>query len=53
MQVGVLTTLAFIFVFYVFQGLDPEEFVDEMLRGLKNMLMPIVMVVLAFSFAAA
>ncbi|HHY91250.1 MAG TPA: hypothetical protein GX503_06250, partial [Clostridiales bacterium] len=53
MQAGVLITLAFIFVFYVFQGLDPEAFVDEMLRGLKNMLMPIVMVVLAFSFAAA
>lgn len=53
MQVGVLTILAFIFVLYVIQGVDPEEFADQILKGIKNMPMPLVMVVLAFCFATA
>ena len=51
MQMGVTATLGFCFVFSVFQGMNPMDFVDELLRGLKNMLMPILLVVLAFSFA--
>lgn len=53
MQVGVITTLAFMFLLYIPQGLvDPEEFADVAVKGLKNMLFPLVMVVLAYSFAA-
>ena len=51
MQMGVITTVGFSFIFFVFQGMDPMDFVDEILRGLKNMLMPILLVVLAFAFA--
>ncbi|MCL2373776.1 MAG: hypothetical protein FWC65_00850, partial [Treponema sp.] len=51
MQMGVISTVGFCFVFFVFQGMKPMDFVDELLRGLKNMLMPILLVVLAFSFA--
>ncbi|WZL73915.1 Na+/H+ antiporter NhaC family protein [Clostridiaceae bacterium 35-E11] len=54
MQMGVVFALGFTFVFYIFQGLiDPEEFVDVSMKGLKNMLMPLFMMVLAFSFAEA
>lgn len=51
MQMGVITAVGFNFLFFVFQGMEPMDYVDEVLRGLKNMLMPIFMVVLAFSFA--
>ena len=51
MQKGVLTTLAFMFVFYMWQGLmTEEEFTDLVLEGLKNMLMPIMLMILAFLF---
>ncbi|MBA1333629.1 MAG: hypothetical protein HPY66_0022 [Firmicutes bacterium] len=54
MQMGVITTLGFLFVLYIPQGLlDPEEFADTVIKGIKNMLMPLVMVVLAYAFAAA
>jgi len=51
MQKGVISAVGFCFIFFVFQGMKPVDFVDEILRGLKNMLMPILLVVLAFSFA--
>ncbi len=51
MQMGVITAIGFSFVWFVLQGMDPEQFVDEVLRGLKNMVMPIMLVLLAFSFA--
>lgn len=51
MQKGVLLTLAFMFAFYMWQGLMPaEEFMDQVLVGLKNMLMPIMLMILAFLF---
>lgn len=51
MQKGVFTTLAFMFVFYMWQGLmTEEEFFDLVLEGLKNMLMPIMLMILAFLF---
>lgn len=54
MQMGVLATIGFLFILYIPQGiLTPEEFADMVLKGLKNMLMPLVMVVLAYLFAAA
>lgn len=51
MQMGVITTICFNFIWFVAQGMDPSEYVDEVMRGLKNMLMPLFLVVLAFSFA--
>ena len=52
MGAGVLITLAFMFVFYLAQGVvDAEEFVDISLEGLKNMILPLILMVLAFLFA--
>ncbi len=54
LQMGVITTIGFLFLLYIPQGLmNPEEFADMVIKGLKNMLMPLVMVVLAYFFAAA
>ena len=51
MQKGVFTTLIFMFVFYMWQGLmTEEEFFDLVLEGIKNMLMPIMLMILAFLF---
>lgn len=53
MQKGVLTTVAFMFLLYIPQGLmNPEEFFDTCVTGIKHMLFPLLMVVLAFTFAA-
>ena len=51
MQMGVLTTVGFGLLWFVAQGMDPMDYVDEVLRGIKNMLMPLLLVVLAFCFA--
>lgn len=54
MQLGVLATVAFTFVLYVPQGLmGPEEFFDTCVKGIKQMLFPLLLVVVAFTFAAA
>jgi Na+/H+ antiporter NhaC len=54
MQKGVITTLFFIFVYYVGTGLmGPEEYMDVAVKGIKNMLLPMLLVVLAYFFAAA
>jgi len=54
MQLGVLTTLGFLFVFYIARAVvSPEEFADYVILGIKNMLFPLVMVILAYWFAAA
>jgi len=48
----VIFTLAFMFVFYLVQGLtDGESFFALALKGFKNMLTPLLMVVLAYMFA--
>ncbi|MBI9106808.1 MAG: hypothetical protein JEZ04_08680 [Spirochaetales bacterium] len=53
MQAGILITLAFTFFFYIFQGIiDEMEFFDLVVDGIKNMLLPLIMVVLAYMFAA-
>ena len=53
MQLGVITKVAFMFFLYIPQGImDPEEFADICIKGLKNMLFPLVMVVAAYSFAS-
>ena len=52
MQLGVLSTVAFIFVLYIPQGLmGPEEFFDTCIVGIKQMLFPLLMVILALTFA--
>lgn len=53
MSMGVLFTLGFMFVFYLAQGLmSAEEFTDLCMKGLENMMMPLMLMVLAFLFAA-
>lgn len=52
MQLGVLLTMAFMFVSYMFQGvMTAEDFADVALEGLKNMMMPLMLMILAFLFA--
>ena len=52
MQLGVLITLGFMFILYMWQGvMSAEEFTDIALEGLKNMIMPLMLMVLAFLFA--
>jgi Na+/H+ antiporter NhaC len=54
MQRGVIATCAFIFVYYVGRGImGPEEYMDLLIKGIKNMLFPLFMVVLAYFFAAS
>lgn len=52
MQMGVLATLGFMFISYMWQGvMTAEEFADVALDGLKNMMMPLMLMILAFLFA--
>lgn len=52
MQIGVLVTMAFMFIFYLAQNvMTAEEFTDVALQGLKNMILPLMLMVLAFLFA--
>ena len=52
MQMGVLTTVGLTFVLYIFQGImTPEEFFDCCVVGIKHMLFPLLMVILALTFA--
>ena len=52
MQMGVLVTMAFMFVLYLAQNLmSAEDFSDVSLQGIKNMILPLMLMVLAFLFA--
>jgi tetracycline resistance efflux pump len=52
MQMGVLVTMGFMFVFYLAQNImTAEEFTDISLQELKNMILPLLLMVLAFVFA--
>jgi tetracycline resistance efflux pump len=54
MQMGVIATCGFIFIYYIIGGvMSPEEYMDMALLGLKNMLPPLMLVVLAYFFADA
>lgn len=54
MQKGVIITLGFMFVLYVSKGLmTAQEFADYCIEGLKNMLLPLILMVLAFLFSYA
>ena len=51
MQMGVLCTLAFMFILYLAQGLmSAMEFADVCVKGLQSMIMPLMLMVLAFLF---
>lgn len=53
MQMGVITTVAVMFVMYMGQNImSAMEFSDVALQGLKNMIFPLLLMVLAFLFAA-
>jgi len=52
MQYGVIFTVAFLYLFYLLQNvMNAEEFVDTCVDGFKNMLLPLLLMVLAFLFA--
>lgn len=54
MQRGVIITLGFMFILYISRGLiTAGDFADCCLEGLKNMLMPLLLMVLAFLFSYA
>ena len=54
MQMGVIITLGFMFFFYVGRGLlSALDFSDYCIEGIKNMLLPLIMMVLAFLFSYA
>ena len=54
MAKGVVSTMGFVFVLYLSQGLiSASEFADLSVTGIKNMLFPLLLVVLAFVFAEA
>lgn len=53
MQIGIIIAILLGFVFFVFQGMDPEDYADAVVEGLKNMVMPILLMILAFCFAEA
>ncbi len=53
MQMGVVCTIALLFVIYLAQGLmTAVEFADLCVKGLCNMVMPLLLMVLAWAFAA-
>lgn len=54
MQMGVIVTLGFMFVLYVGRGIiTAQEFSDCCVEGIKNMLLPLLLMVLAFLFSDA
>lgn len=54
MQKGVIITLGFMFILYVGRGIiTAHEFADCCVEGIKNMLLPLMLMVLAFLFSYA
>jgi Na+/H+ antiporter NhaC len=52
MQIGVLVTILFMFIFYLAQKvISAEDFADVTVAGIKNMILPLLLMVLAFLFA--
>lgn len=53
MMIGVLFTLVFMFILYMAQKImDAEEFADILIKGIQNMIMPLMLMVLAFIFSS-
>ncbi|MEN1759586.1 Na+/H+ antiporter NhaC family protein [Anoxynatronum sibiricum] len=54
MMMGVITTVAFMYVLYIPQKImTADEFWDLSIKGIKNMIYPLMLMVLAFLFAEA
>lgn len=54
MMMGVITTVAFMYILYVPQKImKADEFSDLVIKGIKNMIYPLMLMVLAFLFAEA
>lgn len=54
MQKGVIITLGFMFILYVGRGIiSASDFADCCIEGIKNMLLPLMLMVLAFLFSYA
>lgn len=52
MQIGVIVALASMFVLYLAQNImTADEFTDITLQGIKNMILPLMLMILAFLFA--
>ncbi|MCL1983584.1 MAG: hypothetical protein FWG53_10950 [Clostridiales bacterium] len=52
MQIGVLVTVGYMFFAFLLQNLmSAEDFTDITLQGIKNMILPLMLMVLAFLFA--
>lgn len=52
MEIGVLVTVAFMFVLYLAQNvMSADDFSDVAIQGIKNMILPLMLMVLAFLFA--
>ena len=53
LQMGVICTIPVMFILYLAQGImNAEEFADCVVKGLQNMIMPLLLMVLAWVFAA-
>ena len=53
LQMGVICTIPVMFILYLAQGfMNAEEFADCVVKGLQNMIMPLLLMVLAWVFAA-
>ncbi len=53
MQMGVICTLVMLFVVYLVQGvMTADEFADLCIKGLCNMILPLMLMILAYVFAA-
>lgn len=51
---GVIFTVAFMYIYFVGKKImTAEEFADTCVHGIKNMILPLVLIVLAFLFAEA
>ena len=52
MQMGVLCTLVFMFILYLLQGImSAMDFADTCVKGIQSMILPLMLMVLAFLFA--
>ena len=52
MEMGVLATLVVMFVMYMAQNIMPAaEFWDIIIKGIQNMILPLILMVMAFVFA--
>ena len=53
LQMGVICTIPVMFILYLAQGImNAEEFADCVVKGLQNMIMPLLLMVLAWVFVA-